>query len=288
MQGKSTIVLVYATWCPKCNQWSGPLFEQVRDAAANAPTNVIAINVDGGFSGGYVQKREFIGPNIYHGHDPSMTKKLGLKSDLFNYVVFGPDGKMVERGSAGMRVGVGDKTMFTIAAKLIGGKYPGEFRIFTKEMSPEVKQVLAPIEVGQPITEKRILAARGKLDEPQQEELNAAIRGYLDKYVEKCREGSKGDIPAQIEAYELAEAVSESFGSTTQGKQCQAYIDQKDADPDFKKEMSAAKAYQGTLRKAAANPRSAPRMMKVIASRFDGTHYGDLAAKVAETGQLPE
>jgi len=284
MEGKSTIVLVYATWCPLCNEWSGECFASTRDAAVDSPVNIIAVSADGGFDAGYISERKFVAPNIFHAHDPGIDKKLGFSSNLFWYAVFDPDGKLIDKGQAGAKMGA--KT-FVLAHKMQQDRIPGEFRIFTKEMSPAVKNVLAPIEMGQSMTDKDLLKARGSLSEDEQKELNAAVRGYLDKAVESCREKSKGDVLAQIEAYQLAVAVAASFGSTPQGKTCQAYINHKEADAAFKQEIAAAKAYHAMLDKAAGAPRSAGRLMRMIASRYEGTHYGGLAAKAAETGQLP-
>ena len=99
-QGKSVLLFVYATWCPKCNEWSGELMAQLREAAGKKPVIVLAVNADERPSGvqRYLTQRGFFGPNIIHGYDPNIHKRLGLDSNLFHYVLLGPTGAVVDRG----------------------------------------------------------------------------------------------------------------------------------------------------------------------------------------------
>jgi len=103
LRGKTVVVLVYATWCPKCNAWSADFFAQLKAAIAGKPVVVLAINADKSPMGigPYVTERNFFAPNVLHGYDPTMVQRLGFQSDLFRYVRIDPSGAMVERGSAG-------------------------------------------------------------------------------------------------------------------------------------------------------------------------------------------
>ena len=37
LAGKTVVVLTYVTWCPKCNEWSPNLFDQLRTAVEDKP-----------------------------------------------------------------------------------------------------------------------------------------------------------------------------------------------------------------------------------------------------------
>ena len=281
IQNKSSVVLVYAAWCPKCNEWSPELFKQIKEAALESPVTVFAINADKtepGFS--YVAERGLVAPNIIHGYDPGMPARLGFESELFNYVVFDPTGKPIEKAYAGMRQQTATGIVHTVAAKARSGGYPGEFAILSREMSPQLKQLLWPIELGQPVTDKALTKLRGKLPADQHSGFNTAIRDYLDKHLKRCEEGAAGEVPQQIEAYNSAKLLAERFSTTTQGRKAREIVTNFDDDEQFKKEQFAAVAYQ----KAAAgggSPSAMKRSLVKLGNRFAGTHYGDLASQQA-------
>ena len=63
----------YATWCPKCNKWSGEVCKQIKESIADKPVVVLAINNDEtpGNVKPYLEARDFLAPNIVHGYDPA-------------------------------------------------------------------------------------------------------------------------------------------------------------------------------------------------------------------------
>src|SRR5271157_2026468 len=46
LRGKTVVLIDYATWCPICNKWSGEVCKQIRQAIADKPVVVLAINND--------------------------------------------------------------------------------------------------------------------------------------------------------------------------------------------------------------------------------------------------
>ena len=46
LRGKTVVVLVYATWCPQCNSWSGEFLSQLKTAIQDKPVVVLAIYAD--------------------------------------------------------------------------------------------------------------------------------------------------------------------------------------------------------------------------------------------------
>ena len=278
IEGKTAVVLVYASWCPKCNQWSPELFAQLKAAAEQSPVVVFAVNADKITRGARVAvDNGFTGPNIIHGDDPTIVKRLGLESELFKYAVFGPDGKMIDKGSGGSFYTRTEKKDYVLASKVRTGSYPGQFSILKKDMAPEVKQALWPVEMGQPITDKSLLTLRNQMPDDFHDEFNLAIRDFLNKHIKRCQEGINGDVPQQIKAFTLAEVLAKRFGTTPQGRQAQAIVTKFEDDEQFRKELAAAKYYERTL--ATAQASGSFRSLLKVARRFEGTYYGDLAAK---------
>ncbi len=76
LRGKTVLVLIYATWCPKCNEWSGELFTQLKKTVKDKPIIILAINTDYSPRGvkEYLTARGFFALNILHGYDPGLPK----------------------------------------------------------------------------------------------------------------------------------------------------------------------------------------------------------------------
>jgi hypothetical protein len=256
------------------------LLQQVKAAAVEQPVTVFAINADATSPGaGYAVERGLVGPNIIHGSDAKIPAKLGLTSELFKFVAFDPAGKMIERGEGGSFFPRADGKDYVLAKKLNDGAYPGEFAVLSKEMSPQLKQLLWPVELGQPINDKSLVKMRGQLPADQHSDFNNAIREYLNKHLAQCEEGAGGAVPQQIQALVSAKMLAERFATTPQGKKARAIVTKFDEDPQFKKEIAAATAYQKAV--ASGTPPATKRAMIKVAKRFEGTHYGQLASEQA-------
>lgn len=290
VEGKSSIVLIYATWCPKCNKWSGELFSQLAEATVKQPVVLFAINSGEGFDANYIAQRKLMGPNIYHGACPGLHKMLGFDSNLFYYAIFSPEGKLIGRGAGGSFFPGGPKGKEFTLAKLLNtkGSSMGEFKIMNNDMPEQLRQVFWPFELGAPFTEKTVIACRRRLSDEMQEPFNTVIRGYLDKRLQRCRDLYDGEMPDKIKAYELAKEVMVGFGGTIQGKQCKHFVNLMDDNQSFKVEISASKAFDYAVRKTTVSPASLKREMSKVVSRFEETYFGRLAAEAIESGELPE
>jgi len=290
VEGKSSIVLLYATWCPKCNNWSGELFRQLVEAASKQPVVVFAINCGKSFDANYIAQRNFMGPNVFHGLAPGLHKPLGFQSDLFQYVIFSPDGKLARRGTAGSFFPGGPTGKEFVLARLLNseGDKMGEFKVLNSDMPEQMRQIFWPVELGAPFTEKTLLTARRRLPEEMHDTFNGVISSYLQRQLQRCKDLYAGDMGEKIEAYELAKEIMAGFSGTPQGRQCRTFVTTMDGDKDFKVEIAASKAYAYAVRKVKVSPASLKREMTKVASRFEETHFGRLAAQAAENDQLPE
>ena len=282
LKGKTAVVLVYATWCPKCNAWSGELFKQLREAASNAPAVILAINADEtpGAAKQYVTERGLFGPNIFHGYDPAMHRKMGFDSNLFNYVIVGPDGAVAGRGFAGTYAGGDEAKRFTLAGRLAGPDV-GEFQFISPGMSDALKALFWPWELGS-ISESALKAAQGRLSAEEKKEAEAAVAKYLDGKLDAIRAKYKGTVPERIEAYEAALALSGVFRGTAQNAKAKEVVKFLEADATLKHELAAKKVYDGAMQKIAENPKRKAALLKAVVQRFEDTHYGKLAAAALE------
>ncbi len=282
LKGKTVVVLVYATWCPKSNAWSGEFFTQLRTAIKDKPVVVVAINADENPSGvkQYLTERGFFAPNILHGYDPSMPKRLGFESNLYNFVLFGPDGVPIERGSGGRFFHTADGRQFALSRTIANKQDCGTLDFITPDMPDEVKTLFWPWELGV-ISESAVKSARAKLGPEQKTAIDTAIERYLNGQLELIREQYKGTVPERIEAYEASTALAGTFKATSQSKKAKAVVAFMNKDGDLKRELAAKKTYEGALRRAAADPKRRAKLMRTIAKRFEGAHYGKLAEEAA-------
>ena len=119
LRGKTVVLIDYATWCPKCNKWSGEVCKQIKEAVQDKPVVVLAINNDEtpGNVKPYLLARDFLAPNIVHGYDPQIAKRNGLP-DLWGYMIINPAGKIIDKGQVGSYFGGDANKVFVVAKKL--------------------------------------------------------------------------------------------------------------------------------------------------------------------------
>jgi len=239
----------------------------------------LAINADEtpGAAKEYVTQRGLLGPNIFHGYDPAMHRKMGFDSNLFNYVIVGPDGTVAARGFAGTYAGAEAAKRFTLATRLAAPGV-GEFQFISPGMSDALKALFWPWELGN-ISESALKAVQGKLSAEEKQAAEAAVAKYLDAKLDRIRAKYKGTVPERIEAYEAALALSGVFRGTPQNAKAKEVVKFLDADPALKHEMAAKKVYDGALAKIAENPKRKTALLKAVVQRFEDTHYGKLAAE---------
>ena len=275
LKGKTAIVLVYATWCPKCNKWSGRLFDQLKDALKGRPVIVLAVNADKTprSARGYIAQRNFNAPNIIHGYHPALHTRLGFNSNLFRYVQIGPSGKIDRKGSAGMKDQGGN---FGLPERIKNAQNLGEFLFIAPEMPESLQALLWPCELGR-MSDTALQAAQKKLPVDQKKALQAAIDNFLDTRLEQIRANYKGSMPERLEAYAAAALMSKMFRSSQQSKKAKQVVAFMEKDNKFKQELAAQKAYQSALERIAAKPQRRISLLKAIARRFKGTHFGDMA-----------
>jgi hypothetical protein len=282
---KSALLLVYATWCPKCNAWSGDFFTQLREAVQKKPMVVLAVNADDSPGGAqrYLTERGFFAPNVFHGYDPLITQRLGFTSNLYQYVLIGPDGAEKARGSAGAFFDQPGGRKFALPADLAKREDLGSFDFIGPEMSDEVRMLFWPWELGQG-SETALRSAQRKLAPEPKEQVEAAINGYLDAQIERIRGSYKGSVPERLEAHAAAAALSRIFKTTPQSKKAKQVVAYMEGDEQFRRELAAKKVYDGVMQRPVTQR---ARLLRGAAKRFTGTHYGALAEQALASAGRP-
>ena len=284
LRGKSVLLLVYATWCPICNGWSGEMLGQLKEAIQDKPLVVLAIYADprSPFKPDYLVERKFTGPNILHGYDVSMPKRLGFDSELWKFALIDAKGQLVNKGEAGSFYGDSKPRQFALPKDLAGRKDLGEFSVLSPDLPPSVAETLWPLELGAGTSEASLLKARKQFDAQSQAKFNAAIRRYLQRQDRQIEELSQGEIVDQLEAYERASVLAASFKIAAEGKKARQLINDLQSDPQFKRELAAKQSYEKSTQQVQSQPNLRNKLMQGVAKRFKGTHYGELAAKGLE------
>ncbi|MDZ7616290.1 MAG: hypothetical protein U1E05_04755 [Patescibacteria group bacterium] len=288
LRDKSALILIYAGWCPKCNDWSGELFQQIMKAAIDKPVVVLAVNADTSPAGAqqYVASRGFFGPNVFHGYDPAIHTKLGFKSNLFHYVLVSPEGTVAAQGSAASFFVKPEGREFAVAQFLGNSTNLGTLKFIAPGMSAELAALLWPLELSG-ASEAAMKSVLAKLTPELRKEAEAAAVRYLDGRLAFIRERYKGEVPQRIEAYEAAAELVAAFRSMPQNQTARQVVQFMEADGEFKNELAAKKAYDTSMRNISENPRRRTALLKTLAQRFEGTHYGALAAALLD-GAAPD
>jgi len=288
LRGKAVFVFVYATWCPKCNAWSGKLFQQIRESLKGKPGVVLAINADTSPAGAksYLQQRGFFAPNILHGYDPQMHKRMGQESNLFRYAIVGPDGDVLGFGYGGERVVMPDgRQLHKIAYQIEELTKNARFHLIDPAMPAEVKTALWPCELGG-LSEAALRAATRSLTPEHREIVEKTVDELLEQRIATIRENYKGSLEERFTAYDLAAELAQGFPSASQGKKAEQVIEFMESDGDFKREVTARRLFNKAMN-SSADARRLRIQFRSLGERFEGTLFGDKAMEQAVALQQP-
>jgi thiol-disulfide isomerase/thioredoxin len=280
LRGKTVVLIDYATWCPICNKWSSEFCKQVKEAIADKPVVVLAINNDQtpGNVRPYLAARDFFAPNIVHGYDPGIAKRNSLP-DLWGYMTIDPQGKIIEKGHAGSFFGGDANKVFVLPKKLQDQTSLGEFMLIDAKMDDNVKNALWPMELGVGTS-----ADLRKFKGEQKEQVDSALAKYGQAELDKIHKLAEGEVDSQFDAYDRANALNLQLKGTDSAKLARKAVLALEGDSKFKRELAAKKAYE----RCEKMPPSASRTtaLKTLIKRFDGTLYSEKAKEAVESASL--
>ena len=284
LAGKTVVVVTYVTWCPKCNAWSGNMLTEIKDAIADKPVVVYAISTDTPPAEAvqYMQTRGFIGPNIFHGHDPTIAKRFGFQSQFFNYAVINPEGKVARSGTAGGQIGDGKMPEYDVARELMGVQDFGKFRFLKPEMSADLKNRLWLVELGASKALNRDLKKMEKgLTTEDRDLLRTTVKEFVAAEVMSLDELSQSDeVGDKLAALDKAIFLNTQFASTPEGKRAKEVLAELNGDKTLKQESLAKKQYEKTMQIADQDKRA--RALDLLGKKFADTQFGKHASEAAQ------
>jgi len=286
LKGKTVVVLTYVTWCPICNEWAPEMFSSLSKAIAGKPVIVLAINTDNPPVKGkeYVDRNGLTGPNVLNGYDPQLAKSLGFKNEFFNFAIFGPTGKRSESGNAGIYHENAGAKIFFLPQQIGLIKDLGKLHFVDAGMSPELQEMLWPMELGYIAEVQRSLKKAEKTLKPDDRVLlKTKMESFLDEELKTAQELAAGDPGQRIDALDKASFLSANFKAASQGKEAKKILAELTKDKTLKKELSAKKMYDASMQTPDPDRRVA--LLEKAAKQFPGTHYGELAEKAAAAAQ---
>jgi hypothetical protein len=160
----------------------------------------------------------------------------------------------------------------------------GKLQFLTAEMSPAVKSLVWPIEMGDVATLVKVSQPRNLrgLPKEDQQSLQEMSTKFLDEQIASAKELVTGDIPKKIEGFGKASQISVAFGSTAQGKEAKKIVLDLNGDAAFRKELAARKLYEQSVAKSGGDDVKLAKTLHVVVQRFPETYYGGLAKQKIE------
>jgi hypothetical protein len=284
LNGKTVVVITYVTWCPKCNAWAGEVFAQVKQVIADKPVVVVTVSTDTPPAQAlqYMQKKDFLGPNIFHGHDPTIAKRFGFTNEFFNYAVVNPEGKITHSGNAGSFYDDGKEPKFVIARKLFEIQDLGSFRMLKPEMSATLKQRLWPVELGVSQSLNRDLKKLEKgLSAEDRGLLRQTVKDYVDVELTELEALSESkEVTDKLAALEKATFLNSQFANTPAGKRAKELLAEFQKDTQLKQEALAKRQYELTMKITDEDRRA--KALQLLSKKFADTYYGKQAVEAAQ------
>lgn len=284
LKGKTVVVLTYVTWCPICNGWSGEALRGVNKAIADKPVVVLAISTDTPppKAVAYMEQRKFVGPNILHGYDRSIAKRLGFKNEFFNYVIIGPDSTVITAGNAGSYRDSEAGKVYSVATEVAGRSDLGKFRFLTDDMSSSLKELVFPMELGKfPSAADTARLKRG-LKTNDRQAFDLMMDRFLDDQLETASSQAEGEVPEKLTAFDTATFLSTTFKGTEQAKKAKKLLTDMGKDKELKNELAAKRQYDEALKLAGGDMARQNPLLRAVSKKFPGTHYATVATDLAE------
>jgi len=287
LKGKTVLVLTYVTWCPKCNAWSGEVVSSLNKAIADKPVVVLAISTDTppAKAQAYMEERKFVGPQILHGYDPTIAKRLDFTNEFFNYAMIGPDGKVVTAGNASSYYDVAGGKIYSPAHDL--GQQPdlGKFRFLTDDMSGALKQLIFPMELGVFPSAAEITRLKKGLSGDDRQAFDRMLTSFLDDQIADATRLAEGDTFEKLAAFDKATFLAGAFKGTEQGKTARKIQTDLNKDKELKKELAARRLYDDALKLARDDAARQTVLLRNVTRKFPGTHYAKLAGSAADEAE---
>ena len=154
--------------------------------------------------------------------------------------MIGPEGKIKSTGAAlGCLSG---QDLLPVESKSRSPQTWASCSSSRAEMSPAVKSLVWPIEMGDVATLVKVSQPKNLrgLPKEDQQSLQEMSTKFLDEQIASAKELVDGDISKKIEGFGKASQISAAFGSIAQGKEAKKIVLDLNGDASFRKEAGRA------------------------------------------------
>jgi hypothetical protein len=234
-----------------------------------------------------MEERKFTGPQILHGYDPTIAKRLEFSNEFFNYAVVGPDGKVISAGNASSSYSVNGGRVFSPAYDLGRQADLGKFRFLTDDMSSALKQLIFPMELGTFPSAAEITRLKKGLPAADRQAFDGMLSSFLDEQLADATRLAEGETSEKLAAFDTATFLTSAFKGTEQGKKARKILTDLNKDKDLKKELAAKRLYDDALKLGKGDTIRQAELLRNVTKKFPGTHYAKLAGSVIEDAAKP-
>jgi hypothetical protein len=280
LEGKTLVVLTYVTWCPKCNAWTGKVAGEIKQQANDKPIVVFAISTDTppAEAFAYMNQRGLVGPNIFHGSDPSIAKRFGFANEFINYAIVNPDGKVVNSGNAGTHYTDSKKPEYAPARYLESSEDLGRFRFLKPDMPAPLKERLWLLELGVSREVKKLELGLSPAD---RDLLRSAVESFLATELAQVEQRSQApSLADKLSAADKATEIVSNFGTSPEGRRAKEILATFAKDKQLKNELAAKRLYEAALK--IPDPGRRNKAMEGVVKKFPDTEYGKKATQPTE------
>jgi len=296
MRGKAVLVVFFQSSSAQYNKLASQLFQEVQESYGDDRSVVtMAVKTDGGGLSAAAKYMTDAGADLSKwrvGSDAAgrYYKYVTGKDEPWNYVLVGPKGEIVKKGSCGA---VTMKRKFMIAQKEFI-KECGELETVLpkdKTYAPNLRLVvdLAEMRYFSKALSLATSAAKGRSNRQAAEELKADILKIVETAITKQMDvliDPAKDWGARYEAHKELTALMKDFRTVPAAKEANALLTAMQREPALLKEKAAETAYDRVADKL---PKASARYKQLLAKELDAvakkhpdTKYGKLAAEQAE------
>jgi hypothetical protein len=294
-RGKLVVVVYFQSWCGICNGWSPRLFSQIEQAAGDRRDVVLlAVKTDGGGWMGAISylKTRIADPSrwlIASDREATWYQVSMGTDELYNYMVIGPDGKVVSRGEAGMFYTAGpDKDKFVLPKNLnafIQQAHPETILPKDKTYHESLKPAVRAAELRQFAIAWQLCAKPSKDAATSAAELKKDLTDWAAERVKALTavlEDTEAQGEAKLDAYVELRRIADGLSATEPGKTARKAAAAAAKDKAVAKEIQAETEYLALMSKAALAKKLVKNaefasVLKALAKKHPDTRCGRMA-----------
>jgi hypothetical protein len=280
LEGKTVVVLTYVTWCPKCNAWTGKVASEVKDQSVEKPVVVLAISTDTPPAGAleYMKQRKLVGPNVFHGSDPTIARRFGFANEFINYAIVSPEGKIVDSGNGGRHFADDKKPSYAVARYVAGSEDVGSFRFVRPEMPAALKERLWLLELGVSRDMKKMESG---LSPEEVSQLRAAVQSFVEAEVAQVEQLAKSEsIADKLAAVDRSTFLTAHFASTPEGRRAKEIVASFSRDKTLKDELNAKRQFEAAMK--LTDQLRQRKTLESLGKKLGDTLYGKRASEAAQ------